>query len=70
MGGKNSGWLSDCSLMVDEYKYVEGKVKAGDPCEALKLKNFGRYRDDSTVCNFDNFPNITSEIYPPSLTLT
>ena len=21
MGGKSSGWLSDCSLMVDEYKY-------------------------------------------------
>ena len=22
MGSKSSGWLSDCSLMVDEYKYV------------------------------------------------
>ena len=25
MGGKSSGWLSDCSLMVDEFCYVDGK---------------------------------------------
>jgi hypothetical protein len=29
MGGKSSGGLSDCSLIVDEYGYIEGKVKAG-----------------------------------------
>ena len=23
MGGKSSGWLSDCSLMVDEFKYID-----------------------------------------------
>jgi hypothetical protein len=34
MGGKSSGGLSDCSLMVDEYKYVEGKVRAGQLGEA------------------------------------
>ena len=27
MGGKSSGWLSDCSLMVDEHKYVINKIK-------------------------------------------
>jgi hypothetical protein len=34
------------------------------------LEYFLRYRNDCTTCNFDNFPNITSEIYPPSLSLT
>ena len=29
MGGKSSGWLSDCSLMVDEFKYVTKKIKDG-----------------------------------------
>ena len=27
MGGKSSGWLSDCSLMVDEYRYRVSKKK-------------------------------------------
>ena len=40
MGGKSSGWLSDCSLMVDEFKYVDGKVKAGLLEEAGRLKFF------------------------------
>ena len=48
MGGKSSGWLSDCSLMVDEYKYVDSKVKAGLSREAEDLKFFRRYRDDCT----------------------
>ena len=25
MGGKSSGWLSDCSLMVDEYKFIDSR---------------------------------------------
>ena len=70
MGGKSSGWLSDCSLMVDEFKYIDGKVKSNNRTVAMYLKDFCRYRDDCTVCNYDNFPNITSEIYPPSLSLT
>ena len=70
MGGKSSGWLSDGSLMVDEFRYVEVKSKAGQVDEARRLENFCRYRDDCTVCNFSDFHNITSDIYPPSLSLT
>ena len=70
MGGKSSGWLSDCSLMVDEYKYVETKIKAGHIDEADKLRFFRRYRDDCTTLNIDNFLQIAGQIYPPSLALT
>ena len=70
MGGKSSGWLSDCSLMVDEYKYVDGKVKAGLNAEAGALKYFRRYRDDCTSLNIGNFMEIARQIYPPSLNLT
>ena len=70
MGGKSSGWLSDCSLMVDEYKYVDAKVRAGLIDEADRLKFFRRYRDDCTSLNIDNFMDIARDIYPPSLSLT
>ena len=70
MGGKSSGWLSDCSLMVDEYKYVDSKVKAGLSREAEDLKFFRRYRDDCTSLNIGNFLEVANQIYPPSLTLT
>ena len=70
MGGKSSGGLSDCSLMVDEYKYVSNKVKNGLVEEAVRLKYFRRYRDDCISLNIDNFLTVASEIYPPSLTLT
>jgi hypothetical protein len=56
--------------MIDEFKYIDVKIRNNERAEAVKLKNFDRYRDDCTVCNFNNFPNITSQIYPPSLTLT
>ena len=29
MGEKSFGWLSDCSLMVDEYRYIDNKIKSG-----------------------------------------
>ena len=70
MGGKSSGWLSDCSLMVDEYKYIDNKIKSGYIDEAHRLKLFRRYRDDCTSINIDNFLDIAREIYPPSLDLT
>ena len=70
MGGKSSGWLSDCSLMVDEFKYVDGKIRGGFLEEADKFRFFRRYRDDCTSLNMDDFLRISSEIYPPSLTLT
>ena len=70
MGGKSSGWLSDCSLMVDEFKYIEGKVKSGLVDEARRLKFFSRYRDDCTTVNVDDFLTISAEIYPASLSLT
>ena len=70
MGGRSSGWLSDCSLMVDEYKYIDGKVRAGLFDEVDRLKYFRRYRDDCTSLNVDDFLLIAGEIYPPSLTLT
>ena len=70
MGGKSSGWLSDCSLMVDEFRYVDGKIKAGNIDDAGRLRYFCRYRDDCTTLNLDNFLAIASDIYPPSLSLT
>ena len=70
MGGRSSGWLSDCSLMVDEFRYVDGKIKAGSIDDARRLEYFCRYRDDCTTINLDNFLGIASDIYPPSLTLT
>ncbi len=70
MGGKSSGWLSDCSLMVDEFKYIEGKVKSGLVDEARRLKFFSRYRDDCTTVNVGDFLTISAEIYPASLSLT
>ena len=70
MGGKSSGWLSDCSLIVDEYKYIDGKIKSNSADEANKLKFFRRYRDDCTSINVQNFLEISRQIYPPSLDLT
>ena len=70
MGGKISGWLSDCSLMVDEFKYIKSKISNGLRNEAEKLKYFRRYRDDCTTLNCENFLDIAREIYPPSLSLT
>ena len=70
MGGSSSGWLSDCSLMVDEYKYIDSKIKSGLREEADRLKFFCRYRDDCTTINVDDFLEISSNIYPPSLSLT
>ena len=70
MGGKSSGGLADCSLMVDEYKYVDKQVKEGNMADVVKLENFRRYRDDCTVCNVDNFIGIAQNIYPDSLSLT
>jgi hypothetical protein len=70
MEGKSSGWISDGLLMVDEFRYVEVKSKAGQVDEVRKLEHFCRYRDDCMVCNFSDFHNITSDIYSPSLSLT
>ena len=70
MGGKISGWLSDCSLMVDEFKYIDGKVKSGLVDEARRLRFFSRYRDDCTTVNVDDFLTISAEIYPACLSLT
>ena len=41
MGGKSSGWLSDCSLMVDEYRYIDNKIKSGLAEDAHRLKFSG-----------------------------
>ena len=70
MGGKSSGWLSDCSLIVDEYKYIENKIKSNSIDDVNKLKFFRRYRDDCTSINVQDFLNISRQIYPPSLELT
>ena len=70
MGGKISGWLSDLSLMVDELKYIDGLVKAGNLELARKFKGLCRYRDDCTAINIENFKEIAEGIYPPSLELT
>ena len=70
MGGKISGWLSDCSLMVDEFRFIKNKISNGLRDEANRLKYFRRYRDDCTNLNCDNFIDIAGEMYPPSLSLT
>ena len=70
MGGKISGWLSDCSLMVDEFRFIRTKISNGLRNEADKLKYFRRYRDDCTTLNCGSFLDIAGEIYPPSLSLT
>lgn len=64
MGGKRSGGLADCSLMVDEHRYIDRQLKGGNIAKAQKLENFRRYRDDCTVCNVDNFLDIAQNIYP------
>ena len=38
MGGKISGWLSDCSLMVDEFLYIRNKMSNGLNDQAIRLK--------------------------------
>ena len=70
MGGKISGWLSDCSLMVDEFLYIRNKITNGLSDQAIRLKYFRRYRDDCTTLNCSNFLDIAKDIYPPSLSLT
>ena len=70
MGGKISGWLSDCSLMVDEFLYIRDLLSRNLRDEALKLKYFRRYRDDCTTLNCPGFIDVAQRIYPPSLTLT
>ena len=70
MGGKVSGWLSDCSLMVDEFKYIRNKISNGLRVQANALKYFSRYRDDCTTLNCPGFLDIAKEMYPPSLSLT
>ena len=70
MGGKSSGWLSDCSLMVDEFRYIDKKVKEGETEMARKFVGLNRYRDDCSALNIDNFQEIARDIYPASLELT
>ena len=70
MGGKSSGWLSDCSLMVDEFIFLDKTVKEGNMEMARQFKGLNRYRDDCTALNMDNFIDIARNIYPLSLELT
>ena len=70
MGGKSSGWLSDCSLMVDEFKFIDKKIKGGELELARKFNGLSRYRDDCSALNIENFRELASEIYPPSLELS
>ena len=70
MGGKISGWLSDCSLMVDEFKFIDKNIKDGNLDLVRKFRGLSRYRDDCTAINIAQFKNIAQEIYPPSLELS
>ena len=70
MGGKSSGWLSDCSLMVDEFRYIDKKVKEGNLEHARSFVGLNRYRDDCTALNIDNFRDVARDIYPASLELS
>ena len=42
MGGKSSGWLSDCSLMVDEFRYIDSKGKNNEVDLAKKFSGLNR----------------------------
>ena len=70
MGGKISGWLSDCSLMVDEFKFIDKNIKEGNLDLVRNFRGLSRYRDDCTAINIAQFKNIAQEIYPPSLELS
>ena len=75
MGGEALGWLTDSSLIVDEFWYIEGLLAASvsDPgkfCLVRKLKYFHRYRDDCNSLNCGCFLEISRDIYPSSLSLT
>ena len=65
MGGKSSGWLSDCSLMVDEFKFIDRKVKEGRLELARSFRGLNRYRDDCTALNINDFRQLARDIYPP-----
>ena len=67
---ESSGWLSDCSLMVDEFKYIDSIVKSGNLDLARQFSGLNRYRDDCTALNLDNFRDLARDIYPPSLELS
>ena len=70
MGGKSSGWLSDCSLMVDEFLFLDRTVKGGNIELARQFVGLNRYRDDCSALNIDNFIELAKDIYPLSLELT
>ena len=67
MGGKISGWLSDCSLMVDEFRFVKKKLSDGLRDQAIRLKYFRRYRDDCTTLNCSDFFGYCKRNLPPQL---
>ena len=50
--------------MVDEYKYVDNKVRNGLLADVSRLQYFRRYRDDCISLNIDNFLTLASEITP------
>ena len=56
--------------MVDEFKYIDSKVKNHELELARSFKGLNRYRDDCTALNIDNFRDIARDIYPPSLELS
>ena len=70
MGGKSSGFLSDLSLMVDEFRYIDGKIKLKRRSEAVILGGLNRYRDDCTALNILGFVELARGIYHGSLSLT
>ena len=56
--------------MVDEFKFLDKKVKEGNLEIARQFVGLNRYRDDCSALNIDNFRDIAREIYPQSLELS
>ena len=56
--------------MVDEFKFLDKKVKEGNLEIARQFVGLNRYRDDRSALNIDNFRDIAREIYPQSLELS
>ena len=69
MGGKSSGWLSDCSLMVDEFRYIDNR-KSNQLDLVRSFRGLSRYRDDCTALNIPDFRELARDIYPASLSLS
>ena len=55
--------------MVDEFLFIEGKVKAGDLDLGRRIKGLNRYTDDCSALDMDRFRKLPGTYTHPVLTL-